>query len=81
MVSEALANVAKHANASLVQVRAEVDQEALVLSIEDNGRGGANPELGTGLTGLRDRVEALGGSFATASSPERGTRIDARLPI
>lgn len=81
VVSEALANVAKHANASLVQVRAEVDQEALVLSIEDNGRGGANPELGTGLTGLRDRVEALGGSFATASSPERGTRIDARLPI
>jgi signal transduction histidine kinase len=81
IVSEALANVAKHANASTTRVRAEIDHGELVMSIDDDGRGGANPELGTGLIGLRDRVEALGGSFSTTSRAEAGTRIDAGIPI
>ncbi len=81
VVSEALANVAKHANASAVQVRAEIDEGALAISIQDDGCGAANPDLGTGLIGLRDRVEALGGSFSATSPAEAGTKIAADIPI
>jgi signal transduction histidine kinase len=80
MVSEALANVAKHAQASVVQVRVAVRDGVLHVSIHDDGVGGADPSRGSGLIGLTDRVEALGGTISISSHPGEGTRITAELP-
>src|SRR4051795_8572608 len=79
-VSEALTNAAKHANAARVSVSLHVERDLLVLSILDDGVGGANPSGRSGLTGLRDRIEALGGEFGIDSPPGRGTRIDVQIP-
>jgi len=79
-VSEALTNAAKHANAARVSVSLRVERDLLVLCILDDGIGGADPSGRSGLTGLRDRIEALGGEFGIESPPERGTRIDVRIP-
>ena len=81
VISEALANAAKHANASVVQVGAEIAGTALHLHVLDDGDGGADPALGTGLVGLKDRVEALGGRIAVSSPAGAGTILDADLPI
>ena len=70
VVSEALTNTAKHANASRARVRVEEQDGRVRVSIDDDGDGGAEPDGGTGLAGLRDRVEALGGSFR-AEQPAR----------
>jgi signal transduction histidine kinase len=78
--SEALANAAKHADASSIAVRLRRVNEDLVLEIEDDGIGGADARRGSGLQGLRDRVEALGGSLAIASDPGQGTRLVASVP-
>jgi signal transduction histidine kinase len=80
IVSEALANVAKHANAELVTVSVEADQGVLGLSVRDDGVGGANPD-GSGLIGLRERAEALGGTVRLTSPPGRGTSVDVKLPV
>jgi signal transduction histidine kinase len=80
IVSEALANVAKHANAELVTVSVEADQGVLGLSVRDDGVGGADPD-GSGLTGLRERAEALGGTLRLTSPPGRGTSVDVELPV
>jgi PAS domain S-box-containing protein len=80
VVSEALANVAKHAHASLVQVRAEVRDGTLEVLVRDDGIGGADPSRGSGLTGLSDRVEALGGTIDVSSRVGTGTRVLAKLP-
>jgi signal transduction histidine kinase len=79
IVSEALANVAKHANAQVVIVCVEAGRGVLHLSVRDDGVGGADPD-GSGLTGLRERADALGGSLNLTSPPGRGTRVDVRLP-
>jgi signal transduction histidine kinase len=81
VVSEALTNAAKHANASHVEVDATVRENSLQLSIRDDGVGGAKPLSGSGLIGLRDRVEALGGSIEIASQPGQGTHVAVRLPL
>ena len=81
VISEALANAAKHSNASFVQVGAEIAGNALRLHVSDNGDGGADPALGSGLMGLKDRVEALGGTISISSSAGAGTSLDADLPI
>ena len=81
VVSESLANVAKHADASAVHVRAEIDQGALVITIQDDGSGDAEPGRGTGLTGLRDRVEAIEGTFSIISEAGTGTTIIAAIPV
>ena len=81
VVSEALANVAKHARASVVEVQVEVRDGALALSIGDDGIGGADPSRGSGLIGLTDRVEASGGTISISSHAGAGTRITAELPI
>jgi PAS domain S-box-containing protein len=81
VVSEALTNAAKHANASRVDVEADVRDSSLRLSIRDDGVGGANAAGGSGLIGLRDRVEALGGSIEIESPPGEGTRVAVRLPL
>jgi signal transduction histidine kinase len=80
IVSEALANVAKHADAEMVTVTVEAGRSVLSLSVRDDGVGGADPD-GSGLTGLRERAEALGGTLKLTSPPGRGTSVDVRLPV
>ena len=81
VVSEALANAAKHAQASRVEVHVEVRDGTLDLGIHDDGVGGADPDRGTGLIGLTDRVEALGGTVAIVSPGGEGTSLHVELPF
>ena len=81
VVAEALTNAAKHAHASVVQVDAEAVEGVLHLTIRDDGAGGADPAGGTGLIGLNDRVEALGGTIAVASPAGGGTAVHVTLPL
>ena len=78
--SEALANAAKHAQASVIDLRVQGDDSALTLSIRDDGIGGADPSRGSGIIGLKDRVEALGGAISVLSPPGQGTALHVRLP-
>ena len=80
VVAEALTNVAKHASASLVQIEIDADDGLLRLAIRDDGIGGADPTRGTGLVGLKDRVEATGGTLRVESRPGDGTRLLVELP-
>jgi signal transduction histidine kinase len=80
VISEALANAAKHARATVVRVVVEQRDGLLCLDVRDDGVGGADPVTGSGLTGLRDRVEALGGSIVIESPKGKGTTVTARLP-
>jgi signal transduction histidine kinase len=81
VVSESLTNAAKHAQASVAAVRLSVADGGLQLTVSDDGRGGADPSLGSGLIGLRDRVEALGGTIAVHSPPGAGTELTVELPL
>jgi PAS domain S-box-containing protein len=81
VVSEALTNAAKHADANAVQVMAEERDEALQLTICDDGRGGADPSRGSGLIGLSDRVDALGGTIEVVSPAGHGTTLRISLPL
>jgi len=81
LVSEALTNITKHARASCAQVAVEQRDAILHLSIRDDGVGGADPAGGSGLIGLRDRVQALGGSIEVNSRPGEGTAILVELPL
>jgi signal transduction histidine kinase len=80
VASEALTNTAKYAKASRVSVVAERHNGSLVLSVSDDGVGGAVPSESSGLAGITDRVAALGGSVSVASPPGEGTAITAELP-
>jgi signal transduction histidine kinase len=80
VVSEALTNTTKHANASHAHVVVEERDGRLRLSIRDDGVGGADSSHGSGLIGLRDRVQALGGSIEVHSPPGEGTAIQANFP-
>ena len=79
--SEALANVAKYASASRAVVRVAADDRAALVEIFDDGVGGADPAQGSGLRGLADRVEALGGQLRLESPPGGGTRLSAELAL
>jgi PAS domain S-box-containing protein len=81
VISEALANVAKHAHASQVSVSVTTSESEIRATVEDNGRGGAEASAGSGLVGLIDRVEALGGRFVLDSPPQEGTRISIEMPL
>ncbi|GAA1658444.1 hypothetical protein GCM10009744_59610 [Kribbella alba] len=81
VVSETLTNAAQHARASLVEVEAENSGGTLRLSVRDDGIGGADPRLGSGLIWLRDRVEALGGTFTLHSPAGEGTTVNCELPV
>jgi signal transduction histidine kinase len=81
VASEALANAAKHARASVAYVEAQTHDGRLHLSVRDDGVGGATLKRGSGLIGLTDRVEALGGTISLASAPGQGTRLEVDLPI
>ena len=80
IASEALANAAKHAQASVIDLRADGCDGTLILSIRDDGIGGADPARGSGLTGLQDRVAALGGTISVLSPPGHGTTLHVHLP-
>jgi len=80
IVSEALTNVARHARASSVLVELEKTTEFLIVEVHDDGVGGAAADAGTGLRGLADRVEALGGRLRVWSPAGDGTRIRAEMP-
>jgi signal transduction histidine kinase len=79
-VSEALANVARHARASVVRIRASEIDDRLRIEVIDDGIGGANPELGSGLRGLSDRLTAVGGTLRMESPRGAGTRLVGELP-
>jgi signal transduction histidine kinase len=81
VVAEALTNAAKHSQASEVTVSAEVDGANLILSIEDDGIGGADTSTGSGLIGLIDRVEALGGRMQITSPTGTGTSLRVTIPF
>ena len=80
VISEALANIYKHAAATHATVLITVSGARVQVEITDDGRGGAQPGNGTGLRGLDDRVAAIGGTLRIASSTRHGTRITAELP-
>ena len=79
--AEALTNVAKYSGAATASIRLAVVGDTLSLWVTDDGRGGADPAAGTGLRGLADRAEALGGSLTVDSPPGRGTTITLRFPL
>ena len=81
VASEALANATKHAQASHIEISVAPRESSVLLSVRDDGVGGADPAGGSGLVGLRDRIEALGGSLRVRSSPGDGTCITAELPL
>ncbi|MDX6423933.1 MAG: hypothetical protein QOI67_1404 [Gaiellaceae bacterium] len=81
VVSEALTNAAKHANASVVRVGVEAVDGVLRVTIRDDGSGGADATRGSGLVGLKDRAEALGGTLSVQSRPGDGTTIRVELPL
>jgi len=81
VAAEALANTAKYARASQAHVTLHAHSDRLQLSIRDDGVGGATADGGSGLVGLADRVEALGGTIAVDSPRGRGTRLDVDLPL
>ncbi len=81
VVAEALTNAAKHSRASVVEVCAQPAGTTLRLVIRDDGIGGAARGKGSGLTGLVDRVEALGGKMTIQSPPGRGTLLLVDIPI
>jgi signal transduction histidine kinase/uncharacterized protein YoaH (UPF0181 family) len=81
VASEALTNTTKHAHASTAHITVEQRDTQLHLSISDDGNGGADPTRGTGLIGLRDRVQALGGTIEVSSPPGAGTTILVQLPL
>jgi len=81
VVSEALTNAVKHSAAQRVQVRTKAKDSTLRVEVRDDGVGGADPRRGSGLTGLRDRVEALGGTIEISSPTGRGTSLLVKLPI
>jgi signal transduction histidine kinase len=81
VVAEALTNVARHAGATEARVRIVEDQGRLIVTIADDGHGGASPALGSGLRGLADRVSAADGTFTVTSPPDGGTMVRAELPL
>ena len=81
VVAEALTNAAKHADATVVDVRVATGEGLLRMELRDDGRGGADPRGGSGLVGLTDRVEALGGRLSVRSPAGAGTILEVVLPL
>jgi signal transduction histidine kinase len=81
IVCEALTNARKYADAGSVRIRVAREPDALLVEIVDDGSGGADPSSGTGLRGLADRVDALGGGLEVESRPGAGTRVSAHVPL
>ena len=80
-VAEALTNIAKYAGASAAEVEATAREDVLQVRVRDDGRGGADFGRGSGLSGLKDRIEALGGRISLHSPPGAGTTVQIALPL
>jgi signal transduction histidine kinase len=80
-LAEALTNIAKHAKATEVRVDLATEHQTVRLSIQDDGQGGADLHKGSGLVGLKDRIEALGGTIEITSPPEAGTSLFVNIPV
>ena len=81
VIAESITNAAKHAEASVITVRATADAGTLRVEVTDDGRGGADFGDGSGLVGLRDRVEALRGHLRVSSPAGAGTTVVAEFPL
>jgi signal transduction histidine kinase len=81
VVAEALTNVAKYADATAARVEVARRDGRAVVTVSDDGVGGADPGRGSGLRGLRDRVEALDGTLRVSSPPGGGTEVVAEIPL
>jgi signal transduction histidine kinase len=81
VVAETLTNTTKHGEASTIDVTAELNDDGLRVCVRDDGVGGADPARGSGLVGLRDRVEAFGGTMSLDSPAGEGTTLVAQLPL
>ena len=81
VTAEALTNVAKYARASHAHVATTRTESHLVLTVDDDGIGGAQPSAGSGLAGLADRIETLGGTLSVSSRPGHGTHVRAEIPL
>jgi signal transduction histidine kinase len=81
VTSEALANMAKYSQATAAFVDVAVEQGRLRLCVRDDGVGGADPDQGSGLSGLRDRVDALDGRLELDSPPGEGTTLTIEIPV
>jgi signal transduction histidine kinase len=81
IVSESLTNARKYADADAVSIRVAPGAEGLLVEVVDDGSGAADPAAGTGLRGLADRIDSLGGRLEIDSAPGAGTRVSARLPL
>ena len=81
VVAEALTNTAKYADASVVTITAAITDEVLDLTVSDDGDGGADTGAGSGLIGLQDRIEAVGGTFTVSSPVGEGTNLTVRIPV
>jgi len=80
VIVEAIANAQKYAQASTVRVRGAAVGDIIEIEVVDDGIGGAKESIGSGLEGLRDRIEAMGGAFGVQSAAGRGTRVAASIP-
>jgi signal transduction histidine kinase len=81
VISETLTNAAKHARASVVRIDVATVDGVVRVSVRDDGAGGADPAGGSGLVGLKDRVEAIGGTLALRSPIGAGTSLDVQIPL
>jgi signal transduction histidine kinase len=81
VVCEALTNAARHASATAAKVEVTADEDLLLVRVCDDGRGDADFGRGSGLVGLKDRVEALGGTISLHSPPGKGTTVEVHLPV
>ena len=80
VIVEAIANAQKYAHATSMRLRCAVVRDVIEIEVADDGIGGASESVGSGLEGLRDRIEAIGGTFEVDSPHGRGTRITATVP-
>ena len=80
VIAEAVTNAQRYSQATAIEVGAKVSRHLLCITVSDDGVGGANEVMSSGLQGLRDRVEAIGGTFELQSPPGRGTRVEAVIP-
>ena len=80
-MAESLTNIARYADATSATVRLAREGGCALVEVEDDGIGGVNPDAGSGIRGLRDRIDALDGSLDVSSEPGCGTRIRARIPV
>jgi len=81
VVAEALTNAQRHAQATVIRIRVAESSRALRIGVSDDGVGGADESHGSGLQGLRDRVEAVGGTLRVLSGAGRGTQVVADIPL